>query len=87
MNDHCPEGCGVALVEETRDVVDRGYHPGDPDAPSHDEQWLRCPSCGFEVEADAMLPKLVREDGREAPSENDPQFDPFHEESLTGVGR
>ena len=72
---YCPEGCGVALVEETRDVVDQGYHPGDPDAPSHDEQWCRCPSCDYEVEAEAMLPAFVREDGRPAPSEAD--FDVF----------
>jgi hypothetical protein len=48
---------------------------------------MRCPTCGYEVEAEAMLPAFVREDGRPAPGENDPQFDPFHEESLTGVGR
>ena len=74
---NCPESCGGTLVEETRDVVDQGYHPGDPYAPSHDEQWCRCPSCGYEVEVEAMLPVFVPKDGRVAPSEA--EFDVFAE--------
>ena len=77
MNTRCPEGCGVDMVEETRDVVDRGHHPADPYAPSHDEQWFRCPSCGYEVEAEAMLTPFVPEHGRPAPSED--EFDVFAE--------
>lgn len=67
----CPEGCGVALVEETRDVADWGYQAADPDAPSHDEQWMRCPSCGYECEAEAMLKPFVPEHGRPAPTEDE----------------
>lgn len=64
-------------MEETVDVVDQGFHAGDPEAPSHDEQWLRCPSCGYEREAEAFLTPFVPEHGRPAPSEAD--FDVFAE--------
>ena len=42
-------------MEETVDVVDQGFHAGDPHAPTHEAQWLRCPSCGYECEAEAFL--------------------------------
>lgn len=87
MNDRCPEGCGAPLVEDVMEVVNNGKCPHDPDATFDEVDSLRCPSCGYEVEAEAMLPAFVRKDGREAPSEKDPQFDPFHDESLAGVGR
>ena len=75
---YCPEGCGVALVEEELETVVSGC-PNDPDAKTEMAWWWRCPSCVYQVEWEAMLPAFVREDGRPAPSEQ--EFDVF-----AGVG-
>lgn len=80
---YCPEGCGVAMVEEELDTVVSGC-PNDPYAKTELIWWSRCPLCGYQVETESMLPAFVRKDGRPAPSQNDPQFDPFHDETLEG---
>lgn len=74
---YCPEGCGVALVEDVMEVVNNGKCPHDPDATFDEVDFLRCPSCGYEVESEAMLPVFVPEDGRVAPTEDD--CDPWKE--------
>jgi hypothetical protein len=65
------------LVEDVMEIVNNGKCPNDPDATFDEVDSLRCPSCGYEVEAEAMLAPFVPEHGRPAPSED--EFDVFAE--------
>lgn len=76
----CPDCEAATMVLEVCDVVDRGHHPGDPDAPSHDEEWLRCPSCGFET-PDCVEEGTCRPDRGPVPSED--EFDCFADEVMS----
>ena len=60
------------------EIVNNGKCPHDPDATFDEVDSLRCPSCGYECEAEAMLTPF-EPDPDKGPAPSEDEFDVFAE--------